>query len=325
MDIQRRRFLQLASSTALALVLPLSARAEPYPSRAVRIIVGFPAGGPLDIAARTVAPFLSSRFGREFVVENRDGASGNAATSEVVRSAPDGCTLLLCGPVNTINATLFENLDFDFSRDIAPVASIARVPLIVEVNPSVPARSIPEFLAFARGNPGRLRVAFAGVGTPQHIAIEMFQVMAEVKVTLVPYAGSAPALADLLRGEVDAMFDPAPSSMPHIRAGRLLPLATTGPTRSEVLPDVPAMSEFVPGYEAGSWFGLGAARDTPGGIVELLNAAVNEGLVDHVVRARFRELGAKIMTGSPAEFGQFIVTETDRYRRVIRSARIKPA
>jgi tripartite-type tricarboxylate transporter receptor subunit TctC len=325
MDIQRRRFLQLASSTTLALALPLSARAEPYPSRAVRIIVGFPAGGPLDIAARTVAPFLSSRFGQEFVVENRPGASGNAATSEVVRSATDGCTLLLCGPVNTINATLFENLDFDFSRDIAPVASIARVPLVVEVNPSVPARSIPEFLAFARGNPGRLRVAFAGIGTPQHIAIEMFQVMAKVKVTLVPYAGSAPALADLLRGEVDAMFDPVPSSMPHIRAGRLLPLATTGPTRSEVLPHVPAMSEFVPGYEAGSWFGLGAARDTPGGIVELLNAAVNDGLADQVVRARFRELGAKIMTGSPAEFGQFIVTETDRYRRVIRSARIKPA
>jgi tripartite-type tricarboxylate transporter receptor subunit TctC len=325
LDSQRRRVLQLVSSTTLTLALPLSARAEPYPSRAVRIIVGFPAGGPLDIAARTVAPLLSSRLGHEFVVENRPGASGNTATSEVVRSAPDGYTLLLCGPVNTINATLFENLDFDFSRDIAPVASITRVPLVMEVSPSVPARSIPEFLAFARGNPGRLRVAFAGVGTPQHIAIELFQVMAQVKVTLVPYAGSAAALADLLRGEVDAMFDPAPSSMPHIRAGYLVPLATTSPTRSEVLPEVPSMSEFVPGYEAGSWFGLGAARDTPSGIVDSLNAVVNDGLADQAVRARLRELGSTVMTGSPVEFGQFIVTETDKYRRVIRSANIKLA
>ncbi len=209
-------------------------------------MVGFPAGGPLDIAARTVAPLLSSRFSTDFIVENHPGASGNVATSEVVRATPDGHTLLLCGPVNAINATLFENLDFDFSRDIVPVAGIASVPLVVEVNPSVPARSVPELLAFVRGNPGRLRVAFAGVGTPQHVAIELFQLMAGVVVTPVPYAGSAPALADLLRGEVDAMFDPAPSSMPHIRAGRLVPLATTGPTRSEMLPDVPALTSSFP-------------------------------------------------------------------------------
>ena len=325
MDIQRRRFLCLASSAALALARPLAARAEPYPTRAVRIVVGFPAGGPLDIAARTVAPFLSSRFGQEFAVENRPGASGNTASSEVVRAAPDGYTLLLCGPVNAINTTLFEALDFDFSRDIAPVAPIARVPLVIEVSPAVPARSVPELLSLARGNPGRLRVAFAGVGTPQHIAIEQFQLMAGVRMTLVPYAGSAPALADLLRGKVDAMFDPAPSSMPHIRAGRLVPLATTGPMRSEMLPDVPAMDEFVPGYETGSWFGLGAPRDTPGHIVHLVNAAVNDCLADETIRARFRDLGATITPGSPAEFGQLIAMETDRYRRVIRSARIKPA
>jgi tripartite-type tricarboxylate transporter receptor subunit TctC len=258
-------------------------------------------GGPLDIAARTVAPFLSSRFGQDFVVENRPGASGNMATSEVVKAAPDGHTLLLCGPVNTINETLFENLDFKFSRDIAPVASIARVPLVVEVNPTVPVRTVPELLAFARDNPGRLKVAFAGVGTPQHIAIELFELMTGVKVTPVPYAGSAPALADLLRGEVDAMFDPAPSSMPHIRAGRLIALATTGPTRSEALPDVPILGDLVPDYEAGSWFGLGAPRDTPRGIVEALNAAVNAGVADQAVRARFRELGATVMPGSPAE------------------------
>lgn len=325
MDIRRREFLHLGSAALLAAALPPPARAEPYPSRAVRIVVGFPAGGPLDIAARTVAPFLSSRFGREFVVENRPGASGNAAASDVVRAAPDGHTLLLCGPVNTINATLFDTLDFDFARDIAPVASIARVPLVVEVNPSVPARSVPEFLAHARDNPGRVRIAFAGIGTPQHIGIELFQSMAGVRVTLVPYAGSAPALADLLRGGVDAMFDPAPSSMPHIRAGRLVALATTGPTRSAVLPDLPALAEFVPGYEAGSWFGLGAPRDTPGAVVGLLNAAVNEGLGDPVVAARFQELGATVMPGSPAEFGRFIAAETDRYRGVIRSVGIRPA
>lgn len=325
MDIQRRRFLRLTFNAALlAPTLPLPARAQPYPSRPVHIVVGFPAGGPLDIAARTVAPFLSSHFGQEFVVENHPGASGNTATAEVVKAAPDGHTLLLCGPVNTINATLFENLDFDFLRDIAPVASIASVPLVVEVNPSTPVRTVPEFLAFARDNPGRLKIAFAGVGTPQHIAIELFQLMANVKVTPVPYAGSAPALADLLRGEVDAMFDPAPSSMPHIRAGRLIALATTGSTRSEALPDVPAMSGFVPGYEAGSWFGLGAPRGTPEGIVVALNKAVDDGLADQVVRARFRELGATVMPGSPAEFGRFIAAEMDRYRRVIHSARIKP-
>jgi len=325
MDIHRRRFLQLATSAVLAQTPSLSARAQAYPSRVVRIAVGFPAGGPLDIAARTVAPFLSSHFGQEFVVENRPGASGNTATSEVVRAAPDGYTLLLCGPVNTINATLFENLDFDFSRDITPVASIARVPLVVEVNPAVSARSVPEFLAFARDNPGRLRVAYAGIGTPQHIGIELFQFMTGVRLTLVPYPGSAPALADLLRGEVDAMFDPAPSSMPHIRAGRLIALATTGPTRSEGLSHAPALSEFLPGYEAGSWYGLGAPRDTPSDIIERLNTAVNDGLADQTVRARFRELEATVMPASPTEFGRFIAAETDRYRRVIRSAGIKPA
>lgn len=324
MNFQRRAFLRLSSCAAVVLTLPLPARAENYPSRPVRILVGFPAGGPLDIAARTVAPLLSTRFGANFVVENRPGASGNIATSEVVRAIPDGHTLLLCGPVNTINATLFENLDFDFSRDIAPVAGIARVPLVVEVNPSVPARSVPELLAFVRSNPGRLRVAFAGVGTPQHVAIELFQLMAGVVVTPVPYAGSAPALADLLRGEVDAMFDPAPSSMPHIRAGRLVPLATTGPGRSEMLSEVPALSDFVPGYEASSWFGLGAPRNIPGPIIDLLNTAVNDELADATVSARFRALGATLMAGSPTEFRDFIAKETNKYRHVIRSARIKP-
>ena len=324
MSIHRRTVLRSASF-ATAAALSTAARAAAYPSQTVRIVVGFPPGGPLDIAARTIAPVLSRRFGQEFAVENRPGASGNTATADVVKATPDGTTLLLCGPVNTINASLFETLAFDFSRDILPVASIARVPLVIEVNPSGPAKSLPDMVAFARANPGRLRVGFAGVGTPQHIAIELFQTMAGVRVTLVPYAGSAPALADLLRGEVDAMFDPAPSSMPHIRAARLLPLATTGSARSEMLPDVPAATEVVPGYEAGSWFGLGAPRGTPADIVGAINAAVNEGLADAAVQARFRDLGATVMQGTPEEFGAFIATETDKYRRVIRSAGIKPA
>jgi tripartite-type tricarboxylate transporter receptor subunit TctC len=325
MRLRRREFLMLTTSGALTLGLPLSAQAERYPSRPVRIVVGFPAGGPLDIAARTIAPFLSSRFGVNFIVENRPGASGNTATSDVVRAAPDGYTLLLCGPVNVINATLFEGLDFDFSRDIVPVASIASVPLVVEVNPSVPVRSVPELLAFARENPGRLRVAFAGKGTPQHIAIELFELMAGVRVTLLPYTGSSPALADLLRGEVDAMFDPAPSSMPQIKAGRLVPLATTGGTRAEMLPDVPTLGEFIPGYTAGSWFGLGAPHGTPADNVDVLNTAVNDALADDTIRARFRELSATVKPGSPTEFGHFIGIETDKYHRVIRSAGIKPA
>jgi tripartite-type tricarboxylate transporter receptor subunit TctC len=258
------------------------------------------------------------------VVENLTGASGNVATSQVVRAAPDGHTLLLCGPVNTINSTLFEHLDFDFSRDIAPVATVARVPLVIEVNPSVPVRSVPELLAFLREHPGRLRVAYAGTGTPQHIGIELFQFMTGTRVTLVPYPGSAPALAALLRGEVDAMFDPAPSSMPHIAAGRLVPLATTGPTRLEMLAQVPALGEFVPGYEAGSWFGLGAPRETPDAVVERLNTIVNDCLADQSIQARLRELGAAVVVSSPAEFGRFIAAETERYRQVIRSAGIKP-
>ena len=248
MNLRRRAFLQRTSWAATALAFPMATLAAPSSPRPIRILVGFPPGGPLDIIARTVAPTLSSRLGANVIVENHPGASGNIATAEVVRSPADGTTLLLCGPVNVINATLFERLDFDFARDILPVALIASVPLVVEVNPSLPVRSIAELLAFTRENPGRLKVAFAGVGTPQHVAIKLFQLMTGADVTLVPYAGSAAALSALLDGKADAMFDPAPSSMTHIEAGRLLPLATTGLMRSALLPNVAALNEFIPGY-----------------------------------------------------------------------------
>ncbi|MEO5762001.1 MAG: tripartite tricarboxylate transporter substrate-binding protein [Vicinamibacteria bacterium] len=276
----------------------------------------------MDIAARVISPWLSERLGQPFVVENHPGESGNIATGEVVKAPPDGYTLLLCGPVNTINTTLFEHLNFNFTGDIAAVASISRVPLVVEVNPSVAVRTVPEFLAYANANPGKLKVAYAGNGTPQHIGIELFKMLAGVDLSLVPYAGSAPALANLLGGQVQVMFDPMPSSIGYIRSGKLIPLAVTTATRSEALPNVSAMSDFVPGYEAGSWFGIGAPNKTPADIVSRLNTEVNAGLADPKIKARLAELGATAVPGSPADFGAFIARETEKYRKVIREAKI---
>ncbi|MBA3518572.1 MAG: tripartite tricarboxylate transporter substrate binding protein [Rhizobiales bacterium] len=322
MKLARREFLRLA---AAGVVLPFTshiAKAQAYPTGPVRILVGFPAGGPVDIAARVISPWLSERLGQPFVVENLPGESGNLATKAVVNAPPDGSTLLLCGPVNTINTTLFQNLDFDFTRDIAPVAGISRVPLVAEVNPTVKARTVPEFLALARAQPGQIKVAYAGRGTPQHIGIELFKMMAGVDLTLVPYLGSAPALADLLSGEVHAMFDPIPSSIAHIRSGRLIPLAVTSLTRSEALPNVPAMNDFVPGYEAGSWFGIGAPKNTPDSVISRLNEEVNAGLGDPKIKARLAELGATAIPQSPTDFGSFIASETERFAKVIRTAKI---
>lgn len=322
MDVHRRELLRFAAGGAALPFVWQCAGAQTYPTGPVRILVGFPAGGPVDIAARLIAPWLSEQFGQPFVVENLPGESGNQATKAVVNAPPDGATLLLCGPVNTINTTLFPNLGFDFIKDIAPVASLFGVPLVVEVNPSVPARTVPEFLALAKSPPGRIEVGYAGRGTPQHIAIELFKMMAGVDLTLVPYLGSPPALADLLRGEVDAMFDPLPSSIAHIRRGKLLPLAVTSLTRSEALPNVPTMSDFVPGYEAGSWFGIGAPRNTPDGIIRRLNDAVNAGLGDSKIRTRLAELGGTANPQSPNDFGSFVAKETERFARVIRTAKI---
>lgn len=322
MRFTRRQFLHLTAGALAVLLSPTITSAQTYPVRPVRIIVGFPQGGPVDIAARVISPWLSERLGQPFVVENHLGESGNLATREVVKAQPDGYTLLLCGPVNTINTTLFESLDFNFTRDIAPVASISRVPIVVEVNPSVAVRTVPEFLAYAKANPGKLKVAYAGKGTPQHISIELFKMMAGVDLTLVPYLGSVPALADLLGGKVQVMFDPIPSSIGYIRSGKLIPLAVTTPTRSAVLPNVPAMNDFVPGYEAGSWFGIGAPKNTPADIVNRLNAEVNAALADPKIKARFADLGATAVPGSPAEFGAFIARETEKYQKVIREAKI---
>ena len=322
MSFTRRKFLHLTAGVIAVPFVPTIARAQAYPARPVRLLVGFPQGGPVDIAARVISPWLSERFGQPFVVENHPGESGNIATGEVVKAPPDGYTLLLCGPVNTINTTLFKHLDFNFTRDITPVASISRVPLVVEVNPSVPVRTVPEFLAHAKANPGQLKVAYAGKGTPQHIGIELFKMMAGIDLSLVPYLGSAPALADLLGGQVQVMFDPMPSSIGHIRAGKLIPLAVTSSTRSEALPDVPAMSDFVPGYEAESWFGIGAPANTPADIVNRLNGEVNAGLADPKIKARLADLGATAVPGSPADFGAFIVRETEKYGKVIRAAKI---
>lgn len=322
MKFHRRELLRLAAGGA---VLPFAwscAGAQINPTRPVRILVGFPAGGPVDIAARLIAPWLSERLDQTFVVENLPGESGNLATEAVVRAPPDGSTLLLCGPVNTINTTLFQNLAFNFMLDISPVASLFRVPLVLEVNPNVAARTVPEFLALARAQPGRIKVGYAGRGTPQHIGIEMFKRMAGVDLTLVPYLGSPPALIALLSGQVDAMFDPLPSSIAHIRSGALLPLAVTSLDRSEALPDVPSMSDFVPGYQAGSWFGIGAPKDTPEGIIRRLNDAVNAGLSDLNIRARLADLGGTATPQSPSDFASFIAEETERFAELIRIAAI---
>src|SRR6188474_1151053 len=323
MAILRRRFLQIATAALGSSFAYNAAWAEDYPSKAVRLLVGFPDGGPVDIAGRTIGAWLSDRFGQAFIVENRPGESGNIATRAVVKAAPDGYTLLVCGPVNVINTALFVGMDFDFGRDITAVAGLFRVPLVVEVNPARPISTVPELLAYARANPGRLKVAYAGTGTPQHLGIELFKAMAGVDLTLVPYAGSTPALEALLAGQADAMFDPMPSSIRLINSGRLRPLAVTTSRRLEALPQVPPMSDFVPGYEAGSWFGIGAPRGTPPAIITRLNTEINAGLTDPGVRTRVAELGGILMPGSPGAFAAFMAAESEKYRAVIRAAKIK--
>ena len=322
MNLRRRRFLNLTLATMTAPVVLRTAAAEAYPSQTVRLVVGFPPGGPVDIAGRIIAPCLSERLGQPFVIDNQPGESGNAATRSVVKAEPDGYTLLVCGPVNVINTTLFEGLDFDFGRDITPVVSLYRVPLVIEVHPSVPVRTVPELIAFARSHPGTLKVGYAGQGTPQHIGIELFKMMTGVDLTLVPYLGSTPALADLLAGSIHVMFDPMPSSIAHIKSGKLIPLAVTSLTRSANLPDVPVAADTVPGYEAGSWFGIGAPRGTSKAVVEKLNGEVNAALSNPGIKVRLSELGGTVIVGSPAQFATFVTRETEKYAAAMRSAGI---
>jgi tripartite-type tricarboxylate transporter receptor subunit TctC len=324
MNLPRRRLLQLAAAAAS---LPVTARmvaAQTYPTRPVRIVVGFVAGGPTDVIARLIGQWLSERLGQQFIVENRPGASGNIATEGVVTAPADGYTLLLTAPVNTINATLFDKLNFNFIRDIAPVASIIRTFYVMEVNPSVPATTVPEFIAYAKANPGKINMASPGSGTPQHVAGEQFKMMTGVEMVHVPYRGAVPALTDLISGQVQVMFDNLASSLGHIRAGKLRPLAVTTATRSEALPEVPTVGEFVPGFEASAQFGIGAPRNTPVEIIERLNKEINAGLADRKVKARLAELGGAVLGGSPAEFASLIAEETEKWGKVVKFSGARP-
>jgi tripartite-type tricarboxylate transporter receptor subunit TctC len=323
MKFPRRGFLHLATG-ALLPALPRIARAIDYPTRLVRIIVGYPPGGPSDIVARLIAQSLSERLNQSFIIENRPGAAGNVGTEAVVRAAPDGYTLLLVGAPHAINATVYDNLNFNFIRDIAPVVSLIGVPLVMEVNPSVPARTVPEFIAFAKGNPEKLNMASPGVGTPQHVSGELFKMMAGVDLFHVPYRGSAPALTDLLSGQVQVMFDTTPASIGYIRAGRIRPLAVTTASRSDALPDIPAISEFVPGYEASSWYGIGVPKNTPTEIVGILNKEINAALADSKMKVRVADLGGTMLPGSPADFSSLIFNETEKWAKVVKISGAKP-
>jgi tripartite-type tricarboxylate transporter receptor subunit TctC len=324
MNLPRRKFLHLAAGAAALPAVPRLASAQTYPARPVRLIVAFPAGGTSDIVARVIGQRLSEQLGQQFVVENRPGAGGNIGTEAVVRSAPDGYTLLVASNANAANATLYDKLNFDFARDIAPVAGLIRVPNVVEVPPSLPIKTIPELIAYAKANPGKINMASAGNGTSQHIAGELFKMMTGVNMLHVPYRGSAPALTDLLGGQVQVMFDLMSTSIEYIRAGRLRALAVTTATRSEALPDLPTVAESVPGYEASSWQGLGAPKGTPTAIVDRLNTEINAALADPKIKARLANLGASVISGSPGDFGKFIADDTGKLAKVIKFANIKP-
>jgi tripartite-type tricarboxylate transporter receptor subunit TctC len=320
----RRQFLHLAAGAAALPAISRIATAQTYPTRPVRIIAGYPPGGGSDILARLMGQWLSERLNQAFIVENRPGAGGNIATETVVRADADGYTLLLVTSANAVNATLFENLNFNFIRDIAPVASIIDAPFVMEVNPSHPAKTVPEFIAYAKANPGRISMASPGVGTSTHMSGELFKMMTGVNMVHVPYRGDAPAITDLISGQVQVMFGNTVSSIEHIRAGRLRALAVTTATRSDVLPDLPTVGEFVQGYEASAWWGFGAPKNTPAEIVEKLNKGINAGLADPKMKARLADLGGTVLPGSPAEFGKLIADDTEKWGKVTKFARIKP-
>ena len=324
MKLPRRQFLHLAAGAAALPGVARIARAQAYPTRPVRIIVGIPAGSATDIAARLIGQWLSERLGQPFIIENRVGAGGNVGTEMVVRSAPDGYTLLMVNGANAISATLYEKLNFNFIRDIAPVATISSNTLVMVVHPSAPAKSVPEFIAYAKANPGKIAMASAGNGTIQHVTGELFKMMAGIDLLHVPYRGAPPALTDLIGGRVQVMFDVLPSSIEYIKASKLHALAVTAAARSEVLPEIPTVGEFVPGYEASGWIGVGAPKATPAEIVEKLNKEINVALADPKMRARISDLGSAVFASSPAEFTNFIAAETEKWGKVIKFAGIKP-
>jgi tripartite-type tricarboxylate transporter receptor subunit TctC len=319
----RRQFLHLAAGAA---ALPAASRvgwAQAYPSRPVRIIIGFAPGGVVEIVARLIGQWLSEQLDQPFIIESRPGAASNIATEAVVRAPPDGYTLLLVTAANVINTTSYEKLNFNFLRDIAPIASIIRHPFVMVVHPSVPAKTVPEFIAYAKANPGKLTMASGGIGATTHLAGELFKVMTGVDMVHVPYRGLAASFTDLLGGQVQVTFASVTSSIAYIEAGKLRALAVTGATRSDALPDIPTVAEFVPGYEANIWFGVGAPKATPAEIVDKLNREINAGLAQPKLSARLADIGGVLLSGSPAEFGKFLADETEKWGKVVRFTGIK--
>ena len=325
MKLPRRTFLHLAAGAAALPEVLRIAWAQAYPTRPVRVVVGQAAGSGSDAVARLIGQFLSERFGQQFVIENRPGAGGNIATEAVVRSPPDGYTLVLVNTSSAIDATLYDKLNIDVTRDITPIAGIATFEFVIEVNPSVPTKTLPEFIAYAKANPGKINMASAGIGSAHHLFGELFKMMAGVEMVHVPYRGSTPALTDLLGGRVQVMFDATTSSLPHIRAGKLRPLAVTTATRSELLPDIPTIGDFVPGYEAHGWIGFGAPKNTPAAVVDRLNNEINSAISDSSIKAHLIDLGGLVLPpSSPADFGKLIADETEKWAKVIRAANIRP-
>jgi tripartite-type tricarboxylate transporter receptor subunit TctC len=324
MTLARRQFLRLAAGAAALPVVSSAARAQAYPSRPLRMIIGYPPGGSADITARLTGQWLTDRLGQPVVIENKPGAATNLATEAVVRAAPDGYTMLLAAPANAINASLYDKLNFDFLRDTTPVAGIIRFPNVVVVNPSLPIKSIPDLIAYAKANPGKLNMASSGNGSTIHMSGELFKMITGINMVHVPYRGGAPALTDLIAGQVHVMFDNVPTSAEHVKAGRLRGLAVTSTERSKVLPDLPTVADFLPGYEASAWYGLSMPKGVPPEAVDRVNKAVNDILTDPVAQARFAELGASLLPGSPADWGKLLAEETEKWAKVVKFAGAKP-
>ena len=322
MKLPRRRFLRLAAGAAALSATPRIASAQAYPARPVRVVVPVAAGGATDVTARLIGQWLSERLGQQFVIENRPGAGTNIGTEEVIRAPADGYTLLISSSIAAINPTLFKSLNFNFIRDTTPIASIVVVPQLMQVNPSVPAKTVPEFIAYAKANPGKVAMGSGGNGSPAHVIGEYFKLMTGTDLTHVPYRGAAPAVTDLLGGQIQVTFTELATSIAHVKSGALRALAVTTAARTEVLPDVPTLAEFIPGFEASQWFGLVAPKDTPRAIIEKLNAEINAGLADSRLKARFAEFGGIVLPGSPTDFGNLIRNETEKWAKVIRDARI---
>jgi tripartite-type tricarboxylate transporter receptor subunit TctC len=324
MTLSRRRVLRLAGAAVALPAVSRIANAQAYPTKPIRLVIGYTPGGSADLTAGLMGQWLSERLGQTVVIENRPGAGTNLATETVVRAPADGYTVLLVAPANAINATLFDKLNHNFMRDIMPVAGINRFSNVMEVHPSVPAKTVPEFIAYAKANPGKLSMASSGAGSTIHLSGELFKMLTGIQMTHVPYRGSAPALTDMISGQVHVMFDNIPTSLPHIRAGKLRPLAVTSTARSELMPEVPVLADYLPGYEASAWYGLGVPRGTPAEAINKLNATVNAILADPAVKKRFAEVGATLISTSPADFGKYVADETEKWGKVVKFSGAKP-